>query len=159
MSKISPFIYFILLTTASFTFGSEPIIDSLLPRGGKKGTDQIILIKGKRLADTTRFLFYKPGLSVTDIQQTNGKEVGVRFKIAPNAPLGQHEVRLCTDKGISNLVTFWVGPFENLKEVEPNSSFATAQPIPLNFTVNGICLNEDVDFFEINDNLNQMKKI
>ncbi|MDG1139071.1 MAG: PPC domain-containing protein [Opitutales bacterium] len=150
MSKISPFIYFILLTTASFTFGSEPIIDSLLPRGGQKGTDQIILIKGKRLADTTRFLFYKPGLSVTDIQQTNGKEVGVTFKIAPNAPLGQHEVRLCTDKGISNLVTFWVGPFENLKEVEPNSSFATAQPIPLNFTVNGICLNEDVDFFEIN---------
>jgi hypothetical protein len=150
MSKISPFIYLILLATASFTFGTEPLIDSLLPRGGQRGTDQIVFFKGKRLTDTTSFLFYKPGLSVTDIQQTNGKNVQVRFQIAPDASLGQHEVRLCTDKGISNLVTFWVGSFKNLKEIEPNSSFASAQPIPLNFTVNGICSNEDVDYFQIN---------
>ena len=51
---------------------------------------------------------------------------------------------------MSNLYTFWVGPFPNVQEKEPNSAFDEAQPILLNSTVNGLILNEDVDYFEIN---------
>ncbi len=139
-----------LLPVSSFLYSAEPMVESLLPRGGERGTDQTITIQGKRLADTSCFLFYKEGISASDIEVTEGKQVKATFTIAPNARLGQHEVRLCTSQGISKLLTFWVSPYANIEEVEPNSSFENAQPITLNRTINGTCLNEDVDFFEFN---------
>ncbi|MFP6899742.1 MAG: PPC domain-containing protein, partial [Opitutales bacterium] len=45
--------------------------------------------------------------------------------------------------------TFWVGPFPNVAEVEPNSEFDKAQKIAMNSTVNGVVTNEDVDYYEI----------
>ena len=58
-------------------------------------------------------------------------------------------MRVRTLNGISKLITFWVGPYANLDEKEPNSSFEEAQLVPMNSTVNGVSLNEDVDFLKL----------
>ena len=125
-------------------------MDSLLPRGGQLGSDQEVLIKGKRLNNPQSIFFYNPGISVEEFSSQNEKEIKAVIKISKEASLGQNELRVRTLNGISKLVTFWVGPYPNVDEKEPNSSFEEAQLVPMNSTVNGVSLNEDVDFFEIN---------
>ena len=125
-------------------------MDSLLPRGGQLGSDQEVVIKGKRLNNPQSIFFYNPGISVEEFSSQNEKEIKAVIKISKEASLGQNELRVRTLNGISKLVTFWVGPYPNVDEKEPNSSFEEAQLVPMNSTVNGVSLNEDVDFFEIN---------
>ena len=144
----------ILLFLALFVFSlvsaTEPVVESLLPRGGQLESEQEIIIKGKRLNDPQNIFFYKPGITLKEISSQNNKEIKATIKISKDTSLGQHELRIRTLKGVSNLVTFWVGPYPNTDESEPNSSFEEAQIVRLNSTVNGVSLNEDVDYFEIN---------
>ena len=146
IKKLFPFLFL----TFSQVGATEPIISSLLPRGGQVGSTQAITITGQRLSGTEEIFFYDKGITASEIVDDQGKKLTAKFTISQDAKFGQHELRLRTKKGISKLFTFWVGPFPNIDEKEPNSSFDEAQPIPMNFTVNGVAQNEDVDYYEIN---------
>ena len=82
--------------------------------------------------------------------EDKGRKLTAKFAISADAKIGQHELRVRTRNGLSKLFTFWVGPFPNVDEKEPNSSFEESQPISMNVTVNGVAQNEDVDYFEVN---------
>ena len=126
------------------------MVNSVLPRGGQRDSEETVLLKGNRLINPEAIFFYTKGITATNLELKNTKEIKATFKISKDAQLGQHEFRLRTKNGMSKLWTFWVGPFPNLKEEEPNSSFEEAQPVPNEITVNGTITNEDVDYFEIN---------
>lgn len=129
---------------------TEPLVQSLLPRGGQIGSEQRVVFEGNRLKDATEIIFYSQGIEARGIEAKNSKVVNATFLISPDTDFGQHELRLRTPKGLSKLLTFWVGPFPNENENEPNSSFEEAQRTSLNCTINGVIKNEDVDYFEIN---------
>lgn len=150
ISNMKKIALFFLSVSASFLYATEPLISSLLPRGGQLGTEQEIIIAGQRLTDAEEIFFYEKGITASDIVVKKAKQLTATFSISPEAKIGQHELRIRTTRGISKLFTFWVGPFPNIDEIEPNSSFDEAQPISLNSTINGVSLNEDVDYFEIN---------
>ena len=144
------FFAFVLLVGASFLCATEPVVSSLLPRGGQIGTQQEVVISGNRLQDAQEIFFYDDEIIAGDLKIENGKKISATFSISPEAKFGQHEMRVRTLHGISKLVTFWVGPYPNDQEKEPNSSFEEAQIIRLNSTINGVALNEDVDYYEFN---------
>ena len=146
IKKLIPFL-FLVLTQVDAT---EPAISSVLPRGGQLGSTQDIVITGQRLKDAEEIFFYEKGITAIEIVEEKETKLSAKFVISADAKIGQHELRLRTKKGLSKLFTFWVGPYPNLDEKEPNSSFEDAQPIPMNVTVNGVAQNEDVDYFEIN---------
>src|SRR5207244_2045341 len=73
----------------------------------------------------------------------------VTMKIAPDAELGEHALRVRCKTGVSELRTFFVGALPVVAEKEPNSDFAAPQKIPLNVTVTGVIDNEDVDYFAV----------
>ena len=77
------------------------------------------------------------------------KRVKARLALAADCPLGPHALRLQSATGISNLVTFSVGALPEVNEIEPNDDFAKPQKITLNSTVNGVVLNEDVDYYAV----------
>jgi hypothetical protein len=52
-----------------------------------------------------------------------------------------------TKGGLSELRTFFVGPFPIAAETEPNNQFTNAQKVALNTTVTGVIASEDVDSF------------
>ncbi len=81
------------------------------------------------------------------------KVVKATVKIAPDCPLGEHHLRLRTAGGISELRTFFVGPYPLVSEVEPNNLTAQAQKIKMNTTVAGVITAVDVDCFAV-----QLKK-
>ena len=149
---MNPFLRFLfLLFCFAFSLqGVEPLISSLLPRGGMRGSDQEVVVRGQRLDKTSEFFFYSEGIEVSKIVEEKSTALKATFSISEKAAFGQHKLRIRTNEGLSNLYTFWVGPFPNVQEKEPNSAFDEAQPILLNSTVNGLILNEDVDYFEIN---------
>ena len=92
---------------------------------------------------------YEPGIEVKRLSLVTNKTVKALVKIAPECSLGEHHFRLRTASGLSELRTFFVGPFPVVSEIEPNNVPAKAQKIDLNTTVTGVITGEDVDCFAV----------
>jgi hypothetical protein len=128
-------------------YAASPVLSSITPRGGQRGTETVLYFNGARLSDAKEILFYYPGISATRLEVVNDSQVKVTTKIAADCRLGEHAMRVRTATGISELRTYYVGALPQVDEKEPNSDFASPQKIPLNVTVNGVIDNEDVDYF------------
>ena len=128
---------------------ATPTISNVMPRGGQRGSTLEVTISGARLNDAQEIFFHSQGIQADKIAPVSASKFKATFVIAADAKLGQHELRVRTASGVSTMKTFWVGPFPNVAETEPNSEFDAAQKIPMNSTVNGVITNEDVDFYEI----------
>lgn len=128
---------------------ASPVMSGIDPPGAQRGSEQAVIITGDRLHDAKGLLFYSDGIEVSDFQIVDGKKGRATLKIAPDCPLGEHQVRVWTATGVSDLHLFYVGPFPAVTEVEPNNDVAHAQSLALNVTVSGVIKNEDVDCFSV----------
>src|ERR1700722_7303961 len=125
---------------------ASPSLGIILPRGVQRGTESVLTFNGGQLADAKEILFFSPGFQVTKLEPSAGA-VKATVKVAPDCRLGEHVAHVRTASGLTEHRTFFVGPFRDLPEKEPNSEFTTPQPIPLNVTVSGVIDAEDVDYF------------
>ncbi len=139
----------LLLGSATSVFAVAPRLSSIAPAGVQRGTEAELTFNGDRLDDVQEVLFFEPGVTVLKLEEVKPKTVRARLKVAPDCPLGEHKARLRAASGVSELDTFYVGPFPQVEETEPNTERSQAQKVPLNCTVNGRITNEDVDYFAI----------
>ncbi|HEX7899858.1 MAG TPA: pre-peptidase C-terminal domain-containing protein [Planctomycetota bacterium] len=139
----------VLALASAVATASTPALARIFPRGGQLGEELDVTFSGDRLKDVQGLFLYKPGLEALKIEALDDKTVKVRLKIAADAPLGEHPIRLRTSTGISELRTFNVGPFAATQEKEPNNDFKAPQRIELNTTVAGVVAQEDVDHFVV----------
>jgi hypothetical protein len=129
-------------------YAVSPRLGNITPPGGQRGTEVNVVFSGQRLDDAQEVIFYTSGLSVGKLEP--GKDrVKATLTIAADCRLGEHQLRLRTAGGVSEVRTFWVGSMTNLSEVEPNNDVAKAQRVPLNSTVGGTIPSEDVDQFVV----------
>jgi len=149
LGKLVTFTLLPMAFCATILWAATPTISNVMPRGGQQGFSQEVTITGARLADTKEIFFHGTGIKAEKFEVVSASNLKVTLAIAADARLGQHELRLRTASGVSTMRTFWVGPFPNVIEKEPNSEFDAAQKIPVNSTVNGVVTNEDVDYYEI----------
>ncbi|MEE3286307.1 MAG: peptidase, partial [Planctomycetota bacterium] len=127
---------------------ASPSLGGVNPRGVQRGVENQMVFSGSRLQDAKEIFFYSPGFEVKKLEAAAGS-VKATVKVLPNCRLGQHVVQVRTASGVSEYKTFFVGPFGSTAEKEPNSDFATPQPVPLNITVTGVVTNEDVDYYVV----------
>ena len=129
----------------------SPQLDATTPVGGQRGTEVEVTLRGQRLADAQEILWYSPGIQVARIEVPTNQAnlVKAQLKIAPDCRLGEHTLRVRCASGVSDLRTFWVGPFPTVKDSGTNSEFTQPQPIPLNVTVEGIVENEAVHYYRV----------
>jgi hypothetical protein len=135
----------VLLVALSATLPAEPrhMLDYLLPRGGTRGTTVEVTFHGFSLENPREVLFYTPGIRANGFLPLAkpGDGFKAKFEIAADCPLGEHVLRVRTATALSDAVTFWVSPFPSVMETETkigdNDTFAKAQAIPLNSTVEG----------------------
>ena len=139
----------VLVLCATIASAAVPEIDQFSPRGGQRGTEVEVLFSGQRLGDARSLLFYEPGITVKSLDVLPDRRVKTRLALARDCPLGPHALRLQSATGISNLVTFSVGALPEVNEIKPNNDFARPQKINLNSTVNGVVLNEDVNYYAV----------
>lgn len=76
------------------------------------------------------------------------EDVTLKIDIAANAKPGPREIRLLTPKGLSNPMSFYIGEYPEIQEVEPNDTEGgTKLEKSLPVIVNGQVLPGDVDRF------------
>jgi hypothetical protein len=138
----------VLLAVPAFARES-PNFARVSPRGGERGTEIDLTLTGTQLKDAQQIFLYKQGLEILKLEAVDDKTVKARVKIAADAPLGEHQLRLRTATGISDLRTFYVGPFPMVDEKEPNNNFKAPQKLKMNVTVAGVVTNEDVDYYSV----------
>lgn len=125
----------------------SPELVRIEPRGGQRGTEVEVQFIGKRLQDTAEIVLYDPGIAISEITKSEAEAVVAKLAIAPDAPLGEHSLRVRTADGLTELRSFWVGQFPTVLEAEPNETFDTAQRVELNTTIQGVARNEDDDYY------------
>ena len=138
----------------SFLFGCSaiavsPHLASITPTGAQRGTEIEVSFNGDRLQDAQEIICYEPGLQIVKLSLVTNKVVQAQVKLAPDCNLGERHLRVRTAGGVSELRTFFVGPFPVANETEPNNEPAKAQRISLNTTISGVINNEDVDCFVV----------
>ncbi len=129
----------------------SPQLTSTSPAGAQRGAEVELTLRGERLADAQEILWYSPGFQVVKLEVPTHQAAVVKaqIKIAPDCQLGEHALRLRCASGISDLRTFWVGPFPSVKDSGTNSDFTQPQPIALNVTVEGVVENEAVHYYRV----------
>jgi hypothetical protein len=139
----------------------NPELLTVTPPGGKAGTTVEVTVTGTHLEEPESLLFSHPGFKAEPIvppappadpkkPMPPAKPAVTQFKvtIAPDTPLGIHDVRLVNKWGVSNPRAFVVGDLPEVVEKEPNNNDTEAQKVPLNCTVNGVIANPtDVDYY------------
>src|SRR5947208_2661323 len=94
-------------------FAQEPELEGLLPGGGPRGATTRIQIDGKNLKGAR---LYAGGRGIhivsTELSPT-GTTLSAQLKVDSDAPLGPHDLRLATAKGVSGGAYFWVDVLSN----------------------------------------------
>lgn len=139
----------VALLTISLVGAASPALNSILPKGGQRGTDVELTFSGDRLDDVEEIILYGQGITAKELKVVDAKNVTATVSISADCPLGEHQLRLRARSGISHIGTFWVGQFPTLAEIEPNNEFEAPQKILPDHTVAGVLENEDVDYFAI----------
>lgn len=144
--KTIPFLVSFLLAPA-LVQAVSPRLSSISPSGAQRGAEVEVRFNGQRLDDTKEIVLYTSGLSIVKMESAKADVVKATLKVAGDCRLGEHQLRLRTATGVSELRTFFVGALPVVAEAEPNSEASKAQKISLNSTVAGTVASEDQDFF------------
>jgi Bacterial pre-peptidase C-terminal domain len=131
---------------------ASPTLSHLVPGGGQRGTEVEVICEGARLDDAKGLLFYERGLEVTGVSEAAGGKFKAKIKIAPDAALGEHSVRVWTATGVGDLRTFYVSPYPLVKEAEEakeGTKKDEPQAVASGSTVWGQIQGEDVDRFVV----------
>ena len=146
-------IFAVSLTAHAFT----PELSRVEPRGAQRGTELTIQLLGKRLYEPQELILYHKGITVKSL--TKGKDqksATAVLLIAPDAPLGEHPMRLRCKGGLTYMRTFWIGQFPTVREARTkdqksdlNNLFTKPQLIDLNVTVQGVADKEDDDYYQV----------
>lgn len=138
-----------LLLGGASLHAAYPEFGTTKPNGAQRGTETKLTVTGTRLDDFESLIFFSPGFTQKSVEKVEKNKVELTLAIAPNVEPGNHLMRIRTRSGISHARQFFVGPFPNVEEKEPNSEFDTAQSIGFDQTVEGLITNEDVDYFKL----------
>jgi len=131
-------------------FAGSPQLANLLPVAGQRGTEVRVSFHGTRLHDADAVLFHTQGLQFKDLQVEKSDRVNATFIITADAPLGEHQVRLVTKTGMTEMQTFQVVDQPIAEEDEANNNaFDQAQPVDAGKVTLGQITREDVDYFTI----------
>lgn len=147
----------LFLFSSLFANGFSPELSRVEPRGGKLGSEIEIRLYGKRLKDPQELLLYHEGLTVKSLAPgKDDNSVMAVIAIAPDAPLGEHPMRLRCKGGLTYMRTFWVGQFPTVMEARSedntkdlNDTFLEPQKVDLNVTVQGVADREDDDYYQV----------
>ena len=134
---------------ASFATAGHPDANVLSIPGLQRGTSAEIKISGARLGDANALLFYSPGLSASNIVKVDANNITATITAEPTVLPDLHAFRVVTNTGISNMRLLGVSAMPTVLEAEPNNDFSKPQLIPYNSTVDGVVLNEDVDYYAV----------
>ncbi len=88
-----------------FAHAVAPRLSNILPTGGQRGTELEVRFSGQRLDDMKEVVFYTPDIPLVSMEATTNR-IKATLKIAGDCRLGEHQMRLRSATGISEVRTF-----------------------------------------------------
>lgn len=134
-----------------------PRLLTTMPMGGQVGTQVAVTISGEHLEDADQLVFSDPRITASRKLNTSGMPEADQYvvSIAADCPTGLYESRIVTRLGISSSRTFCVGSLPEVVQTTPNTSLATAMPLPLNSICNGVMTQRAVDHYQFEARMGQ----
>jgi hypothetical protein len=146
-----------------------PRLFTVVPPGGRAGGSVEVTVSGIDLDAPQDLLFSSPGFSTEPIKvpepkpdpaqvKNQRRAMGgiqgsflshrFRVKVPADCAPGFYDVRIVTERGVSNPRTFVVGDHSEALEREPNNDVGEAQRVGLGTTISGVIdTPTDVDYF------------
>lgn len=126
-----------------------PRLLTLVPMGGQAGTTVEVTITHQHVDAARELLFSTPRITAKPVIAADGKPVPDRFlvTIAADAPVGVHDARIMSRLGVSSPRAFAVGDLPEVIRTAPNTSIATALPLPANVVCNAATTERAVDYY------------
>jgi len=126
----------------------QPVVTFVFPAGASRGQTVEATINGKDFQNANDVRITGPGVTAKIAQVVSPTAVRISLTVAPDAELGERDLRLITPGGISNRVRFFIGALPEVNEVEPNTDRAKPQQLAaLPILINGQILDNDRDNF------------
>ncbi len=127
----------------------QPVIKYVFPQGGQRGQTIEATVSGTDFQAANVVRVTGAGVTASVVKVENPTTVRISVTIAPDAELGERDLRVITPAGgASGRFRFFVGDLPEINEVEPNSLESQAQPLEsLPLLVNGQTLPSDRDIF------------
>ena len=140
-----------------------PTLISVLPRGGQRGAELTVELKGRKLGGALDLMFSDGALELVELKQEAANRIEARVRVIEGAPPGPRWLRVRTATGLSNLLNFSVGAFPHVEEAEPNGSREEAALLELgdgaSVTVRGVADLEDMDVFRVDGRAGQQLSV
>lgn len=141
-----------MVLAAATCQAASPTLRRITPAGVQRGTETELILSGTFLDDAIGLIFYQPGVELLEFSPGKNPaptRMQAKVRVAADCPLGEHQVRVRTKSGISEISTFFVGALPQVREKEPNNDFAEPQSVALNTTVEGVANTEDDDYYVV----------
>jgi hypothetical protein len=138
-----------LILAAAPARASAPRLESVEPTGGQRGSTVALSLRGDRLDRLREVLFLNPGLRATQVEPIDSNTARITVAIDPDCPLGEHPYLVRGDQGLTAWRTFWVGPYPERAEAEPNNQLEEAEAISRSATILGTLTEADQDCFSV----------
>jgi hypothetical protein len=137
------------VVAVSGAFAGTPRLNHIYPGGAQRGGEMEVTCYGTNLADARTFVFDEPASFESQILTADGGKFTAKIKVAPNARLGEHTLRVITNSGIADVRTFYVTPFPMVAEADVKQRPKPPQHIELNTSVYGHTPDDDRDTYEV----------
>jgi hypothetical protein len=139
-------ILFVFITLSASASAAPPVVTSLFPAGGERGTSVLMTATGSFDTWPVQTWCNSPGI-VVKAEKTKGQFAVI---LAKDVPLGVHWLRFHDETGASSLRPFIVGDRPEVAETEPNDDLKTAPIVVLPAVVNGVLAKSgDVDAYRV----------
>ena len=136
-----------LFLFASAARADAPKIGDVRPYGVQRGVATEVTVSGSGLAGNPALVASFPFAGAVKASSDAGN-LRIDLTVPESAPLGVYPFRVRTDDGLSNPFLLAVGQVPAVSEIEENSTFEQAQPVPSPVVVEGTCAGTDVDHFK-----------
>ena len=118
-------------------------LDTVIPPGGKAGTDVEVTITGGDLEELDALHFSQPGITA---KLKGDKTFSVN--IAADVPPGTYDARISGLSGVSNPRAFVVGNLPEAKKAKTNNRPEDALDLPMDSVISGSVLAGQNDYFK-----------
>ncbi len=124
----------------------QPVVTFVFPAGAERGKTIEATVNGKDFQNASGVRITGPGVTAKVVQVVNPNAVRVSVAVAPDAELGERDLRLITPGGVSNRLRFFIGALPEVNEVEPNTDRTKPQALAaLPILINGQIVDNDRD--------------
>lgn len=134
---------------AASALAGSPRVSHIYPGGAQRGGEMEVTCFGTNVDDARTLLFDEPKSFESQILTADKGKFTAKIKVAADARLGEHTLRVITNSGIADVRTFYVSPFPMVAEADSKTRPKPPQHIDLNTTVYGHTPDDAVAKYDV----------